>query len=70
LLYRGGDRIQTYFTQERPFLGPCWSFGDAQLYRMARQLAGPEGADDIVQDTFLRTPEGRLQTVATLDDGS
>jgi len=27
---------------------------------MARQLAGPEGADDIVQDTFLRTPEGRL----------
>src|SRR5882762_8277713 len=36
---------------------------------MARQLAGPEGADDIVQDTFLRTPEGRLQTVATLDDG-
>src|SRR5437870_13806223 len=36
---------------------------------MARQLAGPEGADDIVQDTFLRTPEDRLQTVATLDDG-
>ena len=24
------------------------------LYRMARQLAGPEGADDIVQETFLR----------------
>jgi RNA polymerase sigma-70 factor, ECF subfamily len=24
------------------------------LYRMARQLAGPDGADDIVQETFLR----------------
>ncbi len=24
------------------------------LYRMARQLAGPEGAEDIVQETFLR----------------
>src|SRR5258708_37506294 len=24
------------------------------LHRMARQLAGPEGADDIVQETFLR----------------
>src|SRR5258708_23777489 len=24
------------------------------LYRMARQLAGPEGADDIVQETYLR----------------
>src|SRR5713226_9643270 len=24
------------------------------LYRMARQLAGPEGADDLVQETFLR----------------
>jgi RNA polymerase sigma-70 factor (ECF subfamily) len=24
------------------------------LYRMGRQLAGPEGADDIVQETFLR----------------
>lgn len=24
------------------------------LYRMARQLAGPEGADDVVQETFLR----------------
>ena len=24
------------------------------LYRMARQLAGPDGAEDIVQETFLR----------------
>lgn len=24
------------------------------LYRMARQLVGPEGADDVVQETFLR----------------
>src|SRR5260370_26316839 len=24
------------------------------IYRMARQLAGVEGADDIVQETFLR----------------
>jgi len=24
------------------------------LYRMARQLVGPDGADDIVQETFLR----------------
>jgi len=24
------------------------------LYRMARQLAGPEGAEDLVQETFLR----------------
>ena len=48
-----------------PFLVPAEVLATPQLYRMARQLAGPEGADDIVQDTFLRTPEGRLQPLTT-----
>ncbi len=39
-------RSKRFETETLPHLGA--------LHRMARQLAGPEGADDIVQETFLR----------------
>jgi len=39
-------RSKRFETEALPHLGA--------IYRMARQLAGPEGADDIVQETFLR----------------
>jgi RNA polymerase sigma-70 factor, ECF subfamily len=39
-------RSKRFETEAMPHLGA--------LYRMARQLAGPDGADDIVQETFLR----------------
>ena len=39
-------RSKRFETEALPHLGA--------LHRMARQLVGPEGADDIVQETFLR----------------
>lgn len=38
--------IETFETEALPHLGA--------LYRMARQLVGTQGADDLVQETFLR----------------
>ena len=40
------SRARRFETQALPHLGA--------LYRMARQLVGPEAADDLVQETFLR----------------
>ena len=40
------SRSKRFETQALPHLGA--------LYRMARQLVGPEGADDLVQEVFLR----------------
>jgi len=43
---RWTTRSRRFETEALPHLGA--------LYRMARQLAGPDGAEDIVQETFLR----------------
>ena len=40
------SRSRRFETEALPYLGA--------LYRMARQLVGPDGADDLVQETFLR----------------
>ena len=40
------SRSKRFETEALPHLG--------SLYRMARQLVGPGGADDLVQETFLR----------------